>query len=580
MNQDPFDVVVSKLQGSRFSHNHAQARCPIHDDRKASLSVTRADDGTVLITCHAGCNREDVIKALGLNWPDLFSKPLEHEDESETTYDYCGPDGNLVYQVVRKPGKKFLQRQPDGRGGWIWNLQGIQPLPYRLPELLTSDSDTVFIVEGEKDVENLRALGLTATCNSGGAGKFRPELAQWFKGLDVVILADNDEPGREHADLVYNTLEMVAESVRVLTLPGLPEKGDVSDWLNQGHGREDLLELLEEKSDRFGLISVASRLSDLARDESVEIGDAIAQVERMLAKLKADQEPGTEQALDDVILAYLQAQEDLASGKRALGVATGYVDLDSILGNLGRSDLVILAARPAMGKTSLAVNIGINVAAILGKPTLMFSMEMGAEQIAARVLSSLAGIDLSSLRQGRLDADEAMRLATQAASLVGVPFYIEPSPYLTTEQLRTRAYSFLARHHRLGLVVVDYLQLMSSGGRGNKVQEVTEISRALKGLARELNVPVLALSQLSRSVESRERKVPQLSDLRESGAIEQDADAVIAVYRDDYYDEETDRPNLADLIVLKHRNGPTGKVTLHFDKATTTFRNLEAYSQQ
>ena len=290
-------------------------------------------------------------------------------------------------------------------------------------------------------------------------------------------------------------------------------------------------------------------------------------------------------------------------------MATGLTDLDKILGGLHRSDLIILAGRPSMGKTALATNIAYNAAyshhqtegaegAVVG----FFSLEMSAEQLASRILSEQTNISSDRMRKGELSNDEFTRLVSASQTLHQIPIFIDDTPALTVSALRTRARR-LKRQHNLGLVVVDYLQLITASvtsRNDGRVQEVSEITRGLKALAKELDVPVLALSQLSRQVEQRDNKRPQLSDLRESGSIEQDADVVNFIFREEYY-LQRDKPmahageteerfhekyerwerrldkvrNLADIIIAKQRHGPTGEVKLMFQGAFTRFGNLD-----
>lgn len=261
------------------------------------------------------------------------------------------------------------------------------------------------------------------------------------------------------------------------------------------------------------------------------------------------------------------------------GVPTGYVDLDAKLGGMQKSDLVILAARPSMGKTSLALDIARHVAVVERIPVGLFSLEMSKDQLVDRLLCAQAGVDLWKMRTGKLsDApghDDFPRIGQAMGVLSEAPIYIDDSALTNVMEIRTKARR-LQMEHGLGLIVIDYLQLMESrAGNENRVQEVAEISRALKGLARELNIPIIALSQLSRAVEAQTIPIPKLAHLRESGSIEQDADVVMFIYREDYYKPETDRKNIADIIIAKHRNGPTGKVELYFDIEKASFKNLE-----
>jgi replicative DNA helicase len=259
-----------------------------------------------------------------------------------------------------------------------------------------------------------------------------------------------------------------------------------------------------------------------------------------------------------------------------IGVPTGFGDLDQMTGGLQRSDLIILAARPGIGKTSLAMNMAANAALRHMQHVAVFSLEMSKEQLGDRLLSTEAGVDQQRMRTGWIEEDEWGRIVEASDRIAEASLWIDDTAGITPTQMRTKARRLQATMC-VDLIIVDYLQLMRTGSSKkyeNRVQEVSEISRSLKGLARELNVPVLALSQLSRSVESRAVKVPQLSDLRESGSIEQDSDIVMFIYRDDVYNPESERKNIADLIVAKHRNGPVGELSLGFDPTQTRFKNL------
>lgn len=245
--------LLETLDGVRRSGSGWQARCPAHDDQVASLAIRVADDGRTLLHCHAGCATEDVVAAVGLTLSDLFTgdAPPQHEAPHArprlvASYDYRAADGTLLYQACRYAPKGFRQRRPDGAGGWTWNLDGVTRVLYRLPGLVASPmSEMVVIAEGEKDVDALVALGLTATCNPGGAGKWRAEYAEHLRGRMVVVLPDNDEAGRRHADQVARSLVGVAAAVKIVALPGLAPKGDVSDWLAAGGTRERLVALAD-----------------------------------------------------------------------------------------------------------------------------------------------------------------------------------------------------------------------------------------------------------------------------------------------------------------------------------------------
>jgi len=236
------------LDGVRRSGSAWTAKCPAHEDRRASLSVSEGDDGRILVNCHAGCSAGSIVAACGLTLEDLMpERQKKPRRRVVATYDYRDASGSLLFQVVRFEPKDFRQRRPDGKGGWIWNLNGVEPVPYRLPELLAADlTEVVFVVEGERDVDRLASVGLAATSNAGGAGKWRPEFAKHLRDRAVVIVPDNDEPGRRHAEAIARSLHGVAASVRVVALTGLPEKGDVSNWLDAGGTPEELERLAAE----------------------------------------------------------------------------------------------------------------------------------------------------------------------------------------------------------------------------------------------------------------------------------------------------------------------------------------------
>ncbi len=282
------------------------------------------------------------------------------------------------------------------------------------------------------------------------------------------------------------------------------------------------------------------------------------------------------QSINNLVAQYLDRVQELADNPSDLtGVSTGYVDLDRMTSGLQAGDLVVLAARPSMGKTALAINIAEHVALNEGLPVAVFSMEMGAAQLAVRCIGSIGRINQSHLRTGRMSDIEWAGMTEAIEKLSSISLHIDETGSLSIVELRANARRLARQCGKLGLIVVDYLQLMSgSGGDENRSTELGEISRGLKLLAKELQCPVIALSQLNRSVESRTDKRPQMSDLRESGAIEQDADVIAFIYRDDYYNKNSNEPGVAEVIIGKQRNGPTGTVRLAFIKHLTRFENL------
>lgn len=259
------------------------------------------------------------------------------------------------------------------------------------------------------------------------------------------------------------------------------------------------------------------------------------------------------------------------------GVTTGFTTLDQKLSGLQPSDLIILAARPSMGKTSLAMNIAMN-AAVRGRKTVgIFSLEMSKEQLVDRLFASMLGVDSWKLQRGKLDDSDFQNMGPIMDEMSKANLFVDDSSASSMAEFRTKARR-LQMEHGLDMIVIDYLQLMSTGNSsyaGNRVQEISEISRSIKQIARELRIPIIALSQLSRAVEARPDKIPQLSDLRESGSIEQDADVVLMLYRDDYYNEDSDKQGIADVFIRKHRNGPTGRVELMFKKEQMRFYDID-----
>ncbi len=284
------------------------------------------------------------------------------------------------------------------------------------------------------------------------------------------------------------------------------------------------------------------------------------------------------QGMDSLVVQLLDRVTEMADNPNDItGVPTGFYDLDRETSGFQAGDMIVLAARPSMGKTALAINIAEHVALNEGLPVAVFSMEMGASQLAVRIVGSIGRIDQTHLRTGKLTDDEWPRLTEAIERLRNVSLHIDETPGLTTSELRANARRLARQCGQLGLIVVDYLQLMSvssSMNDENRATAVGEISRGLKMLAKELKCPVLALSQLSRAVESRTDKRPMMSDLRESGAIEQDADVIMFIYRDDYYNKESKEPGVAEIIISKQRNGPTGMIKLAFLKPITKFESL------
>ncbi|MFZ5917077.1 MAG: replicative DNA helicase [Chloroflexota bacterium] len=333
--------------------------------------------------------------------------------------------------------------------------------------------------------------------------------------------------------------------------------------------------IVERAAVRRRLIRAATEIAALGYEEAEDIEQVVDRAEQILfgvsqRRLARDLVP-----IRQVISEYYDRIDYLyRHGDEMIGVPTGFLRIDRLLGGLQKSDLVIVAARPAMGKTSLALNIAHN-AALKNQRIAIFSLEMSNEQLVQRLIASETGISSHRLRTGKLMENEWDKFAQATSILSDQHIFIDDTPSISAMQMRTKCRRLHAEHG-LDLIIVDYLQLMQGDHRSeNRVQEISYISRMLKGLARELNVPLLAASQLSRAVEQRGDKHPVLSDLRESGSIEQDADIVMFIYREEVYDPETPLKNIAEVVVAKHRHGPTGTVELFFEKELTRFRELE-----
>jgi replicative DNA helicase len=341
---------------------------------------------------------------------------------------------------------------------------------------------------------------------------------------------------------------------------------------------EHYARIVERTATRRRLIDAAGHIAALAYQEADDVEEVVDHAEQILFGVSERRISRELVPIKQVLSEYYDRIEYLTRHRGELiGIPTGFSDIDKLLGGLQRSDLVILAARPSVGKTSLALSIAHNAAKMYGQRVAFFSLEMSDEQVVQRLISAETAIDSQRLRRGDIADQEWGRFMKAASDLSETLFFIDDTPGISALELRTKARRL---HAEVGvdLVVVDYLQLMRGDFRAeNRVQEISAISRALKSLARELNVPILALSQLSRGVESRSDKKPILSDLRESGALEQDADVVIFIYRDEMYNENTERKSIADIMIAKHRNGPTGSVALYFKKELAQFREAELH---
>ena len=338
--------------------------------------------------------------------------------------------------------------------------------------------------------------------------------------------------------------------------------------------------LVERAAIRRRLMEASDEIRQLALDEEKTVDTVIEEAESKIFAVSDSQLKREFVPLWDALSEYYDRMEILLQERgQTLGIPTGFRALDELLGGFQKSDLLIFAGRPGMGKTSFLLTIAMNVARLGGRVAL-FTMEMGVEQMVQRLIAMETGINMQKLRLANLTPQENTRFTEAVGRLANLQLYIDDTPALSPLEVRTKARR-LAHEHGLDLLIIDYLQLMNGGGKGmesNRVQEISYISRSMKELARELNVPLLSAAQLSRAVEQRQDKRPLLSDLRESGSIEQDADAVMFLYRDEVYNPDTTEfPNQGEVILAKHRNGPTGKVSLYFEKSVMKFLDVNMH---
>ena len=392
---------------------------------------------------------------------------------------------------------------------------------------------------------------------------YRASLALYAKGepVDAITLTDELEERSE--------LEDVGGRVRLHELARL-----VPATANAAH----YARIVHETATLRGLIRAGSEISRLGWERPGETGDLVDQAEQIVFDLSQQRVTGEFTHIDQLLKESFERITQLyEAAADVTGTPSGYRDLDRLTSGFQPGNLIIVAARPSMGKSALALCMAANIAVRHGVPVGLFTLEMSKAEVTQRLMCSEAKVESQRLRTGKLAPDDWPRLTAACDKLAKAPIYVDDTGSINMMEIRSKARRLKSRHPDLGLVVVDYLQLMSSAGNAeNRVQEVSQISRSLKILARDLEVPIVALSQLSRAVEQRTDKRPILSDLRESGSIEQDADLVAFIYRDEYYNEESDQQGLAEVILAKHRNGPTDSVKLSFLKRYAKFADLAA----
>ena len=360
---------------------------------------------------------------------------------------------------------------------------------------------------------------------------------------------------------------------------GIEYLSEVIDSVITAANVDYYIDIVREKALRRKLIDVTNAITSSAYDEEENTNDLIDDAERKIFSVTKARKAGEFKTIGEVMRSTQQELERLAKNQNEItGIPSGFYDLDKLTSGFHPNELIILAARPAMGKTAFGLNLAVNAAQKTEKAVAIFNMEMSAEQLALRMIAAAVGIEQNKLKTGRLEHNDWKKVNEAMSELGDTNLYIEDSSGMTISEIRAKCRRLATQEKGLGLVVIDYLQLITGSAKyeGNRQQEVSEISRSLKTMAMELKIPVIALAQLSRSVELRENKRPIMSDLRESGSIEQDADIVAFLYRDDYYNKpagDSSNVSITELIIGKHRNGGTGTIELLFERDMSNFRN-------
>ena len=371
----------------------------------------------------------------------------------------------------------------------------------------------------------------------------------------------------------------VEKRENINSIGGVEYLSEVIDSVITAANIDYYIDIVREKALRRKLIEVSTSITTSAFDEESETNDIIDNAEKNIFSVTKARKAGEFKIISDVMKSTQKRLDELAKNdKEITGISTGFYDFDKLTSGLHENELIIIAARPAMGKTAFAVNLAVNAALNSNKNVALFNLEMSAEQLAMRMISAQGSIDQNKLKTGKLEHNDWKKVNEAMSELANTNLFIEDASGISVSEIRAKCRRLATQGNGLGLVVIDYLQLIEGSSRyaGNRQQEVSEISRSLKTMAMELNVPVIALAQLSRSVVLRENKRPIMSDLRESGSIEQDADIVAFLYRDDYYNksaQEQTNISVTELIVGKHRNGNTGTIELLFERNMSNFRN-------
>ncbi|MFD0698514.1 replicative DNA helicase [Paenibacillus sp. GCM10027628] len=392
----------------------------------------------------------------------------------------------------------------------------------------------------------------------------------------IVELAEEQEP----VDLITLTARL-SDKQQLEEIGGVTYLSQLANAVPTAANVDYYAAIVEEKSMLRRLIRTATQIVSDGYANSEDVGAMLSEAEARILEISQRRTSSGFVSIRDVLMEVFERVEHLYSHKGgSTGIPSGFVDLDKMTSGFQRSDLIILAARPSVGKTAFALNVAQNVGVRAKETVAIFSLEMGAAQLVTRMICAEANVDANRMRTGFLEGDDWEKLTMAIGALSEANIFIDDTPSITVADIRAKCRR-LQQEKGLGMILIDYLQLIAGRGKGdNRQQEVSEISRTLKQIARELNVPVIALSQLSRGVEQRQDKRPMMSDLRESGSIEQDADIVAFLYRDDYYDKESEKKNIIEIIIAKQRNGPVGTVELAFLKQFNKFVNMDRSHQE
>lgn len=432
-------------------------------------------------------------------------------------------------------------------------------------------------IEAEKSVFGacfLSKYALEKACDNLSQEKF-------FDEKNGKIFAAISKMHEEKTPLDLTTLTTELQNRNTLhEIGGVEYLTEILNFVPTATNIDYYIKDVEESALLRNLIETATSIATDGYNTEDDVNETLDSAERKILNIVKNRKTTEFKSIQEVMARTEANLEQLAESKgEVTGLATGWYDLDKLTAGLHENQLIIIAARPAMGKTAFALNLATNVAINSGKTVALFNLEMGAEQLANRIISSLGQIEGYKLQTGRLMNEDWKRVNEAVSQLEDANMFIDDTPGITVGEIRAKCRRLASSEKGLGLIIIDYLQLISGGKNygSNRQQEVSDVSRALKTMAMELHVPVIALAQLSRAVEGREDKRPLMSDLRESGSIEQDADIVSFLYRDDYYNKEArndDNTSISELIIAKHRNGPTATIELLFKKNTSTFLNL------